>query len=167
VATAHESNTRNISRLGRDALIILGASGAIIATALAFEHLGGYRPCPLCLQERYAYYAAIGAGFGAWLAPRGLARVLLALIAAGFLINTGLGIYHSGAEWKFWPGPATCGGGLAPLTIGRNLDTPAIRCDEAPWRFLGLSFAGWNAMMSLALFVYASASVWRDRTATR
>jgi hypothetical protein len=43
---------------------------ATILGALAFEHLGGYAPCPLCLEQRYAYYVGIPA--------LGLALVLLA-----------------------------------------------------------------------------------------
>ena len=42
--------------------LVLVASGAIIAIALGFEFIGGYRPCPLCLQQRYAYYLAILVG---------------------------------------------------------------------------------------------------------
>lgn len=127
-----------------------------ILIALAFEHLGGHAPCPLCLQERYAYYFAVPAGLLAWFAARvglnGAARILLVLIAFAFLLNVGLGIYHAGAEWKFWPGPATCGGGF-DLTWGEGgvVDTPVIRCDEASWRFLWLSFAGWNAVISAGL----------------
>jgi disulfide bond formation protein DsbB len=36
------------------------------------------------------------------------------------------------------------------------VDTPVIRCDEASWRFLGLSFAGWNAMVSAGLALVAA-----------
>ena len=31
----------------------------IIGTALAFEHLGGYAPCALCLEQRNPYYWGI------------------------------------------------------------------------------------------------------------
>jgi disulfide bond formation protein DsbB len=31
-----------------------------------------------------------------------------------------------------------------------------IRCDEASWRFLGLSFAGWNVIASILLAVGAA-----------
>ena len=34
---------------------------------------------------------------------------------------------------------------------GGIVDTPIIRCDEASWRFLWLSFAGWNAVVSAFL----------------
>ena len=132
-----------------------------ILTALAFEYIGGYAPCPLCLQERYAYYFAVPAALAAWFAARvganGAARMLLVLIALAFLLNVGLGVYHAGAEWKWWPGPSTCGGGF-DLTWGQGgiVDTPVIRCDEASWRFLWLSFAGWNAVISAVLAALAA-----------
>jgi len=133
----------------------------IILAALAFEHIGGYAPCAICLIERYAYYAGIPlAGIAFLLARAGRtspAALLLALCGLGFLINCGIGVYHSGIEWKWWPGPDTCGGGsMAPLT-GSLLDAlesaHAVACDEAPWRFLGLSFTGWNTVISLDLAI--------------
>src|SRR5215510_16355241 len=92
-------------------LVLIGAA-AVILTALAFEHLGGYRPCPLCLEERYGYYAAIPALAVAllllWAGRPGAASAVFALVALALLANGVLGIYHAGAEWKFWPGPDTC-----------------------------------------------------------
>lgn len=142
------------------AAALVGAT-AIIITALGFEYIGGYRPCPLCLQQRYAYYAGIPLLFVALVllstGRRRLAAVLFSIVAAAFLANTGLGLYHAGVEWKLWVGPQTCQLALEPLTGGqggllRQLEsTRIIRCDEAPWQFAGLSFAGWNAVLSLIL----------------
>ena len=82
---------------------------ATITLAHVFERFG-YAPCPLCLQERYAYYFAVPALVAAFFAARAesftLTRILLALVALAFLINAGVGIYHSGIEWKWWEGPA-------------------------------------------------------------
>jgi disulfide bond formation protein DsbB len=33
-----------------------------------------------------------------------------------------------------------------------------VSCTEAAWRFLGLSLAGWNAVISLALAALAAAA---------
>lgn len=154
--------------------VALQLAVAAILIALGFEHLGGYAPCPLCLMQRYAYYAGIPALFVALVlisaGYRGLAAALLAMVALGFLANAGLGIYHSGVEWKFWPGPTTCSAtGLAPLKPGSGgllsqLETTrVVPCDSASWRFLGLSFAGWNAVSSLLIFLAAmrgSVSAW-------
>jgi disulfide bond formation protein DsbB len=149
-------------------------AAAVILAALAFERFGGYVACPLCLQQRYAYYAGVPALFLALvLLSTGYARVAAAvflLVAAAFLANAGLGTYHAGAEWKFWAGPDTCGGAPQPLSKGGGLlkdlaTTRVIRCDEAPWHFLGLSFAGWNVVASVLLAigsVSAAAKAWRS-----
>ena len=141
--------------------IVFGGAFLTILAAHAFEQIGGYAPCPLCLQERYAYYFGVPAAVVAFFAARGetfgFARLVLLLIGMGFVINSGLGVYHAGAEWKWWPGPETCAGGF-DLTWGEEgiVDTPVIRCDEASWHFLGLSFAGWNVVVSGGLALIAA-----------
>jgi disulfide bond formation protein DsbB len=142
-------------------LALASASVFVIATAtilaaLAFEHLGGYAACPLCLEQRYAFYFAVPASAAALLLARGratgIARILLVLIALAFIGNAIAGIYHAGIEWKWWPGPGTCAGGFElQWSEGGIVETPVIRCDEASWRFLGLSFAGWNVAISTVL----------------
>jgi disulfide bond formation protein DsbB len=152
----------------RTAAVVLVIAAATILAALAFEHLGGYAPCPLCLEERYAFYLAVPASAIALLLARGqatgLARLLLLLIALAFLANMVAGIYHAGVEWKWWPGPTECTGGFE-LQWGEGgiVDTPVIRCDEASWRFLGLSFAGWNAAISAFLAAIAAYGATRRR----
>jgi disulfide bond formation protein DsbB len=158
--------TRNAER-GADyrygALALFLTTGAILL-ALGFQYLGGYVPCMLCLMERYAYYAAIPVLFAALALTsgsyRGLAAALFFLVALAFLANAGLGIYHAGAEWKFWPGPDSCGGGQSLTTsAGSLLDDikgiKVMKCDEASFRFLGISFAGWNVVSSLLIMVLA------------
>jgi disulfide bond formation protein DsbB len=140
---------------------VLAATILVILTALGFEYFAGYAPCPLCLQERYAYYLAIPALFAALVLlsaqQRAPAATVFLLVAIAFLVNTGLGTYHAGAEWKFWPGPATCSASGAALSrnaggLLQDLATVrVIRCDEAAWRMLGLSFAGWNVVASFVL----------------
>jgi disulfide bond formation protein DsbB len=148
--------------------VVLVIAGATILAALAFEHFGSYAPCPLCLEERYAYYFAVPASALAFLLARGrstgFARILLVLIALVFLANAAAGVYHAGIEWKWWPGPGECSGGFA-LQWGEGgiVDTPIIRCDEASWRFLGLSFAGWNALISAFLAAIAAYGATRRR----
>ena len=95
-------------RIGGTALVI---ATSVILAALAFEYIGGYAPCPLCLMQRWAYYAAIPVLFIAMAlsaeGPR-IAAFLYVAVALAFLANAGLGVYHAGVEWKFWPGPETC-----------------------------------------------------------
>jgi len=146
--------------------VVFLVATATIAAALAFEQFGGYAPCPLCLMQRWAYYFAVPAsalGFVLAQGSRfGLARLLLALIALAFAANAVLGVYHSGIEWKWWEGPSTCSGSFDLIwEDGGIVDTPVIRCDEASWRFLGLSFAGWSAVISAFLASIAVWGAWR------
>jgi disulfide bond formation protein DsbB len=156
--------------------LLLFAAAAVIATALAFQYVGGYTPCPLCLEQRYAYYAGIPALFLALVliaAEReGIAAALFAVVAVAFLANAALGTYHAGVEWKLWDGPATCAGDAAPLStnagdlLKKAAGARVVRCDEAPWRLIGLSFAGWNVVASLLLAIGAAAAAirgWRTR----
>ena len=142
---------------GSAALFIAGTS---ILIALGFQYIGGYQPCMLCLWERYAYYAALPALFAAITLSsggnKGWATALFFLVALAFLANAGLGTYHAGAEWKFWPGPDSCGGGSELTTSAgallKNLESiKIVRCDEASLTFLGISFAGWNVVASMLL----------------
>lgn len=144
--------------------LTLAAALAGILTALGFQHLGGVDPCALCFQQRYAYYAGIPALFAALVllsaGRRREAALLFFLVFLAFLANAGLGTYHAGAEWKFWPGPDSCAAtGTAPKA-GANLmerlqNVKVVRCDEPSGRFLGLSFAGWNVFLSIALSIGA------------
>ena len=157
--------TGTLQTLG--AAVLLVGSAATVGTALLFEHVGGYIPCALCLQERWPYYlsvvvAAIALVAAAGRAPALIVRGLLALIGLAMLVGLGLAVYHSGVEWHFWAGPSGCAAaGNADLTGDLLSTIDAIKppaCDQAAGRFLGLSFAGWNVLASLlfaaiALFV--------------
>lgn len=93
----------------------------------------------------------------------GLARAGLALLALVWIGSMVFGIYHSGVEWKWWPGPVTCtaqagfSGGLP------DLSKPAVLCDTPAIRILGLSLAGWNAVISLGLALVAVAGLRRTQ----
>lgn len=145
----------------RAAFLIFAVALATIAGAWIFEYFG-YLPCELCLKQRWAYYAGVPLALVvAMLAPRnqGLARAGLALLATLWLGSMIFGIYHSGVEWKWWPGPTACtaqagfSGGLPDLT------KPAVMCDTPALRILGLSLAGWNAVISLGLAFLALAGL--------
>ena len=158
VASTSRGGSSSRSEAYATGAAVLITATAVILAALGFEYIGHYLPCPLCLQQRYAYYAGIPLTFFALVMLSSgrpwLAGLIFLLVAVAFLINTGLGIYQSGAEWKFWPGPQSCGtmqaiGGTSGGLLDKLDSTKVIKCDEAQWRFAWLSFAGWNAVVSL------------------
>jgi disulfide bond formation protein DsbB len=159
--------------LAAAATAIAVAGVATILGAWFFQYALGLKPCPLCLEQRYAYYFAIPLAVMVVLgdqvgASRKVLTAALVVIAAGMLWNTYLGIYHSGVEWKWWQGPTDCSGSLENLgsagSLANRLQTmTVVRCDEAAWRFLGLSLAGYNALISATLAVVAIWGVVMER----
>jgi disulfide bond formation protein DsbB len=148
------------------ALLVTLIAAATIAGAWFFQLVLGIVPCPLCLEQRYAYYLAIPLGLLIALlarggAPRPLLLAGLAILALATLANAGLGTYHSGVEWGFWQGPTDCSGPVINLgnaaDLLSKLDTvKVVRCDEVQWRFLGLSLAGYNVLISLLMAAIAA-----------
>ena len=121
-----------------------------ILGAWVFEY-AGYPPCELCLMQRYAYYAAVPLSLIFLIAPPNNPKLLrggLVLLGLIMLASCIFGIYHSGVEWKLWAGPTTCtGGGGFKLGLP-DLTKKAVMCDQPAIRILGLSLAGWNAVVS-------------------
>jgi len=154
-------NYATLLRLRRSALFLVVGAVGTLAAALYFQFVLGYVPCKLCLEERIPYYAAIPLGVLALVLPERLSRLALGLAALGLLYGAGLSVYHAGAEWALWAGPTDCGGGTgaAPATVTdfrATLETTRVAdCSTAAWRFLGVSLAGWNAVVA---FVLASVS---------
>jgi disulfide bond formation protein DsbB len=165
-ATANDAPARNAASPALTAaLAITAIAAATLAGAWFFQLVLDIRPCPLCLEQRYAYYLAIPLGAltafaAARDAPRGVLYVGLAVLALAALGNAWLGGYHAGVEWGFWKGPTDCTGPVGNLGSAGNLlerlDTvKVIRCDEVQWRFLGLSLAGYNVLISLLMTAIA------------
>jgi disulfide bond formation protein DsbB len=156
----------------RSALLIAMAMAAIVATALAFEHIGGYLPCKLCLEQRTPYYLGVPVMLlAAFAAPRsGMQPVAKGLLAIGGLLMTYglvLAVFHAGVEWAWWPGPTDCVAAATSITTNANDllgDINAVKppsCDKAALRILGLSFAGWNVPASLALMLVSFRAAWK------
>lgn len=141
------------------ALAVFVISGAALLGALFFQYVLNLPPCPLCLEQRLPYHVVIPLSLLVAIAalaraPRALISVGLIVIAIAMLCGAALGAYHAGVEWHWWPGPTDCSGPLTDFSKkGSLLDqlkaVRVIRCDEAAWRFLGISLAGYNVLISL------------------
>lgn len=157
----------------KEAGVALLVGLATILGALGFEHIGGYVPCELCLGQRVPYYAGLpflAALFIFWAVVPGWARLVATLVLmAVFLWSTYLGAFHSGVEWGFWAGPTACTGlgGDIGFDAMDTLDTIRIvPCDVPQFRFLGISFAGYNALISLAVAALLGLSALSQRKTT-
>ena len=148
-------------RAGAAATAIFAVSLATLLGAWFFQYVLGYLPCHLCLEQRIPYYIIIPLSLLVALAarmrmPRALVASGLAILGLAALCGAALGAYHAGIEWGFWPGPSDCTGSLWDLKSGGSsldqLDSiHVVPCDKAAWRFLGISLAGYNTLISLLM----------------
>jgi disulfide bond formation protein DsbB len=161
--SATTTNTR--AGLGYGLLLTIGMV-IVIASALAFQYIGGYIPCELCLLQRQPYYygipvVALGAIAALAGAPRWITRALLAIGGIMMLVGGGIGVYHAGVEWHFWAGPTACSttaNGVTQnasdlLTQLNTIKGPS--CDAAALRIFGVSMAGMNVIASVILAAIA------------
>ena len=153
-------------------IALIGALG--IAIVYFFQYVLLILPCPLCLEQRIAFYFSIPLAALLWLgAQYNASRKVLLLgflaIMLAMLWNTGLSTYHAGVEWKWWPGPIDCTGPINKFGSARDIMNQLqnrislIRCDEAAWRFLGLSLAGYDVFLSFFLALVAAWGAWSSR----
>jgi len=136
-------------------LIALLLPLALLGGALGSQYLGGLHPCEMCYWQRYPHAAAIVLAALSFTAPvwSGRSRTLVLLAALAIAISGAIGVYHAGVEAKIFEGLTQCtalakGGSTAEL-LKQITHAPLIRCDQVQFRFLGISMAGWNAILSL------------------
>jgi disulfide bond formation protein DsbB len=144
----------------------------LLAGAYGSQYWGGLVPCEMCWWQRYPHMAAVAFAAIALLAgrlpDRGRAFVWLAALAIA--VSGGIGVYHAGVELHIFPGLTQCsqtaGGETAADLLNAVMATPLVRCDEVQWSWLGISMAGWNAILSLlSALVILWLSLKRPRTA--
>jgi len=146
--------------LTRWPLLMAGVSLLMLLGAWGFQYIGHYDPCALCFDQRHIHMAVIGLGLASGilliLAP-GMARFapwMIFVVAAVLLYSAAFAGWHAGIEYGWWEGPATCTtGGTASVSVADVLATisgerPVVMCDEAAWTLLGISMAGYNALIS-------------------
>ena len=143
------------------AVLLLAISAATLAAVYASQYVGGLQPCQLCLYQRWPWWGALVLSALALLPALSIRLRMLLLMAAGLglLAGGGVAIYHVGVEQHWWPGPASCGAtGQIPGSFAemqQMMLRPAASCDEPAWTLLGVSMAGYNAMLSIAVSAWA------------
>lgn len=149
-------------------LALLGHVG-LLGGAFLFQ-LAGYAPCEMCIWQRWPHAVAILLGV---MALAGIVpRACIALAGVAALVTSALGLFHAGVEQGWWPGPSSCtgdSGGLGGLSGTDLLSTTnaetIVLCDDIVWQF-GLTMAGWNALLSLALAILWAVAWSRSRVST-
>jgi len=132
-------------------LLALLIPAALLAGALGSQYLGGLHPCEMCHWQRWPHYTALALAVAAFALPR-YARPLVVLAALAILTSGAIGVYHAGVELHVFQGVTTCAssasGGTTQELLAAIMKAPLVRCDAVQFSFLGISMAGWNAIIS-------------------
>ncbi len=151
--TPGRSQPLNSAKVARMLALLLPA--ALLAGAFGSEYFGGLYPCEMCWWQRYAHFAALVPAALAFTAPAASrrSRLLVILAALAIAISGAIGVYHAGVELKIFEGFTTCTSTVKAATTAELLrqiaGAPLVRCDQVQWSWLGISMAGWNAILSL------------------
>ena len=145
-----------MTNLDKAKAVALLVPAGLLAGAYGSEHLGGLSPCEMCWWQRYAHMAGLGFAILAFalsrLPDRGRSFVWLA--ALGIAASGLIGAYHAGVEADVFEGFTQCTSAASGATgedlLAQIMNAPLTRCDEVQWSLLGISMAGWNAILSLA-----------------
>ena len=128
---------------------------ALLGGAYGFQYLWAHLwPCEMCWWQRYAHFAALPFALAALLAGRMKdgGRIFVWLAALAIFVSGAIGFYHAGVELKIFPGFTQCtaaASGSANDMLNEVFNRPMVRCDDVQWSWLGISMAGWNAIVSI------------------
>ena len=141
---------KGAARLKQARLLALLIPAGLLGGALYSQYVGGLYPCEMCYWQRWPHGIAILLAMVALASPLEAARTRLIVLLAALLIaiSGAIGVYHAGVELGWWEGITTCTA-TGARSLQDILHTPLIRCDQVQWSFLGISMAGWNAIISL------------------
>ena len=151
-------------------LLALIIPAGLLGGALGSQYLGGLHPCEMCYWQRWPHGVAIILAAAAFSAPAEArrARSFTLLAALAIAVSGAIGVYHAGVELKIFEGITTCtavaAGGSTAEMLDQLMRVPLVRCDQVQWSLLGISMAGWNAIISLA---GATAIAWLALTGRR
>jgi len=137
-------------------------AGLILGTAFASQIFGGLAPCELCWWQRYPYMAIIGVSLVGTFVKAIPQKLLLLLLAALFLTDAGLALFHVGVEQHWWEGLPTCSSTIdftdnIKDALDAIMNTAVVRCDEVAWSLFGVSMAGYNMLAALVMSSFLAA----------
>ena len=139
-----------LARSAAARLLALLLPAGLLAGAFGSQYFGGLYPCEMCWWQRDAHFAALALAALAFTAPdtSPRSRILTLLAALAIAVSGAIGVYHAGVELKIFEGFTQCTA-ISHVSLEDIIKAPLIRCDQVQWSFLGISMAGWNAILSL------------------
>ena len=134
---------------------ILAFSILSLSIAYFIQYMLGHKPCNLCIIERIPYIAAIVLISLIFILNR-YQKIISSLILIFFIFGAVVSFYHFGIEQGFFSESLVCDlGNSQPLNkedlLNQLKKTEIVSCKDVTFRFLGLSLATINTIISIIL----------------
>ena len=134
---------------------VLAFSILSLSIAYFIQYILGHKPCNLCLIERIPYLSAIILVALIFIAKR-FEKIFSGIILIFFIFGAIISFYHVGIEQGFFSESLVCnlgnsGADLSKEQLLKQLENAPISCKEVTFRFLGLSLATINTIISIIL----------------
>ena len=136
-------------------------SSLMLLSAFYLEYFRDAFQCDLCITQRWFHALIISYSLFAIFISKNnflINRFILIGLSITWIASSVVGLYHFGIEMNFWKGPDECSSAIdfSKDTLKYLLNKSTIKCDEVMFKILWLSLAGWNAIMSFAMFFVVS-----------
>ena len=134
---------------------ILAFSILSLSIAYFIQYVLGHKPCNLCIIERVPYIAATILISLIFILNK-YQKIISSLILIFFIFGAVVSFYHFGIEQGFFSESLVCDlGNSQPLNkedlLNQLKKTEIVSCKDVTFRFLGLSLATINTVISLIL----------------
>ena len=134
---------------------VLAFSILSLSIAYFIQYILGHKPCNLCLIERIPYLSAIILVALIFIVKR-FEKIFSGIILIFFMFGAIISFYHVGIEQGFFSESIVCnlgnsGADLSKEQLLKQLENAPISCKEVTFRFLGLSLATINTIISIIL----------------
>jgi len=150
------------TRIKHARLLALLIPVGLLGGAFFSQYVGGLYPCEMCYWQRWPHGAAILLALGAISSPANAprTRALVLLSALAIAVSGAIGVFHAGVELGYWEGITVCTA-TGATSLEDIMKVPLVRCDQVQWSLLGISMAGWNAIISLGGAALIAFLAWR------
>ena len=135
---------------------VLAFSILSLAIAYFIQYILGHKPCNLCLIERIPYLASIILISLIFIINK-FEKVIAGIVLLFFIFGAVVSFYHVGIEQGFFSESLVCDLGASSESFSKEdllkqLESKtAISCKDVTFRFLGLSLATINTVISILL----------------
>ena len=139
-------------------LFLLFCSTFLLLYAFYSQYVLNMTPCKLCIWQRVPHAIIVFLSV-LMVTKKRYQNLGCITCCATILLSVLISGYHTGIEYKLWPGLESCSGSSINLTLDPDLfletllNTPIVRCDEPTWTMFNISMAGWNFFISSILSI--------------